>query len=709
MAAPHLPITFCLSTLALAMCFASGAIANDAPMVLQSTEVSAAGDEGPSDPVPGYVAKRTVVATKTDATLVETPQSISVITRQQMDDQAAQTLDAALRYTPGVYSQDNDLRFDQLTLRGFDAESYLDGLKLNRTTWFATPRIDPWFLERIDVLRGPTSVLYGQSGPGGLVDMQTKHPTDTPLHEVYVGIGNDDRDQAGFDFGGPLDDQGDLSYRLTGLGRMADTQTDHVKEQRIGLAPSVTWKPDADTSLTLLASYQYDPQGGLFNPVPAYGSVKHNPNGNLHPNDYLGDWDRDRFKRNQFSLGYELSHRINDTWSVRQNARYLHDDVDYYQTSLTGPLDADLRTGPAWVNVNHEHLGQFALDNQLQADIANGPLAHTVLFGVDYQRLLQQVNRGGQYFPHALDIYHPDYSALPVVPVTTHQYTAKTQIGTYFQDQIALDHWQLLIGGREDWARTDDRQDNVDTGHVSNEQRDHAFTWRSGLTYLFDNGLAPYVSYSESFQPQLGTDFEGSTFQPTTGKQYELGIKYQPPGLRSLYTAAVFDLRQQNVLTSDPVNPQYSVQKGEVRSRGIELEAHTEVTDDLSLIASYAHLDQKVTKSNDGDQGEHPTGVPDETASVWSEYTFHQGALKGFGVGGGVRYIGNSYGSADNDLKLPSHTLFDTALHYQLQKWRLALNANNVFNKEYVAYCSNEFFCYWGATRTVLASATYQW
>jgi len=703
---------FYLSRLALVVLALAPVVwADDAPIVLKDTAVTAAEAEPADGVVPGYVARNTTVGTKTGAPIVETPQSISVVSRQQMDDQAAQTVDQALRYTPGVYSQDNDLRFDQLSIRGFDADSYLDGLKLNRTTWFATPRVDPWFLERIDVLRGPASVLYGQSGPGGLVDMQSKRPTDEPLHVLQMSVGNDNRYQAGFDFGGRLDEQGDVTYRLTGLGRMADTQTDHIKDQRIAIAPAITWNIDDDTSLTLLANYQYDPEGGLFNPVPAYGTALHNPNGRLRPDDYLGDPDRDRFKRNQFSLGYAFSHRFNDTWSFRQHLRYMHDDVDYYQTSLTGPLDANLATAPLWANVNHEHLGQFALDNQLQSDFSTGPVKHTVLMGADFQRLLQTINRGGQYFPSAINIYNPDFSALPRVPVSINQYTTQSQFGVYLQDQLSFDHWRWLIGVRQDWARTYDNQDSALTGvNLSNtRQHDEKLTWRSGLSYVFDNGVAPYVSYSESFQPQLGTDRLGATFVPTTGKQYEAGVKYQPVGSRSLYSAAVFDLRQQNVLTTDDVDPNFATQKGEIRSRGIELEAHAEVTSNLSLIGFYTWMDQRILKSNDGDQGEHPTGIPGKSASLWADYTFHDGPLQGVGFAAGARYFGPSYGSADNTLEVSSRTLFDAAAHYDVQNWRLALNASNLFNKEYLAYCSNGFLCYWGATRSLQASATYRW
>lgn len=684
--------------------------------IRQLPVVSVTGDaiETADGPVPGYVARRSSAGSKTDTPLVETPQSVSVVTRQQMDDQAAQTVDQALRYVPAVYSQDNDLRFDQLTIRGFAADSYLDGMKLNRTTWFANPRIDPYFLERIDVLRGPASVLYGQASPGGLIDMVSKRPTAEPLHSIEMGIGNDQRYQLGFDLGGPVDQDGKWLYRVTGLGRDANTQTDHVKEQRIGIAPALTWQPSGDTRLTFLGSYQYDPEGGLFNPVPAYGTVRWNPNGRLHPGDYLGNPDTDRFRRTQYSAGYLLEHRFNDLLQVRQNVRYLHDDVDYYQTSLSSPLAPDQRSAYMWANVNREHLSQFTIDNQAQFDFGTGAVRHTVLAGLDYQYLQNDIRRGGQFLSnYPIDIFRPDYTGYPRVPITVDETTRLAQVGAYLQEQLRWERWVLTLGGREDYASTRDVQDNAITGAgmVSSRTGDHAFTWRGGLSYRFDNGIAPYASYSTSFQPQSGTDWSGDPFIPTRGKQYELGIKFQPDTMRSYATVAVFDLRQTNVVTPDPDpdHPQASVQSGEIRSRGLELEAHAELTRELNVIASYAYLDNVVTKANNATQGKHPTGIPKHMASTWADYTIHGGELNGLGFAAGVRYVGRTYGSADNDLVLPARVLVDAAVHYDTGRWRLALNASNLFDKQYLAYCTSPMICYWGASRTVLATARYQW
>jgi len=701
---------------AVALCFgvpaavhAQSSAGTGNPALPEITVSGQRSGDSPTGPGNGYVATRSRAGTKTDTPIIETPQSISVVTREQMDAQAAQTLDAVLRYTPGVYSQDNDIRFDQLSARGFDIDSYLDGLKLVRTNWFVTPRIDPYFLDRVEVLHGPASVLYGQATPAGVVNMVSKRPTEETFHRIDFQVGNDDRYQVGFDVGGPVNADGNVLYRVTGLARYAGTQTDHVREERYAIAPSVTIKPGRDTTLTILTSLQYDPAGGLFNPVPTVGTVRPNVNGQLSPGSYFGDPNRDHMERTQGSLAYIFEHRFSDALTVRQNVRYLHDDINYYQTSITGTLSANGRLAPIWSNVNDEHLTNFAVDNQAQIKFATGALTHTALVGVDYQRTLIGINRGGGLTGN-IDIYNPNFSVLPTVPITTLENYSLTQVGVYLQDQIKFGNWALSIGGRKDWTTSDDAQRAVGSNAVTTKrQSDSAFTWRGGLSYLFDSGLAPYVSYATSFQPTIGSNVGQSPFVPTTGKQYEAGLKYQPKNLDALFTVALYDLRQQNVLTADPLVPTRSVQTGEVRSRGIEFEAHANVTESLKAIASFSKMVQDISKSNTNNLGKRPTAQPNQMASLWLDYTIQGGALDKLGFAGGVRYVGRSYGNADNTLEVASRTLFDAAIHYDYnQHWKFALNAANLLNKEYVAYCNN-VLCYWGATRAVLATARYQW
>ncbi|QGZ65143.1 TonB-dependent siderophore receptor [Paraburkholderia acidisoli] len=657
--------------------------------------------------VDGYVAKRSVAGAKTDTPVTEIPQSVSTVTRDQMDAYAAQTVDAAIRYVPGVVSQDNDLRFDQVTSRGFNLgdDSYLDGMRLLRTTWYATPRIDPYFLDRIDVVRGPVSVLYGQSSPGGALLMTSKLPTAYPFHEVQMQIGSDNRYQGMFDLSGPVDQNGTILYRVTGLARDADSQTDHVKEQRLAIAPSVTFRPDRNTTFTLLGSYQYDPQGGLFNPVPAAGTVLPNINGTISSHDYLGNPATDRFKRTQLTLGYLFEHAFSDAWKFRQNARYLHQDIQFYQNSIFGSLADDQRTAGLYTNNNDEHLANYTLDNQLEGKFDTGALNHTVLFGFDVQRVTNRISRG--YGLGTIDIFAPDYSAIPYVVDTTKEYIGQTDLGLYAQDQIRYGGWTLTLGGRQDWAYNTDTTDGVQT-----RSHQHAFTWRAGLSYEFQTGIAPYASFAKSFQPYAGSTFDGTPFQPTRGKQYEVGVKYQPKGYNALFTLAAFDLRQTNVETLDDDHPGFTKQTGEIRSRGFEAEARMGLAEGLNVIASYAYLNQTVISAaaDDPSLGKTPpTGEPVNMASLWLDYTLQRGGLRGLGFGGGVRYIGASAGDDANTFKVPSHFLVDATVHYDVRNWRFAINANNIFNRQYIAYCNSSTQCYYGSDRSVIGTARYQW
>jgi iron complex outermembrane receptor protein len=686
---------------------ASGSTAGDAASSHTLPAVVVSAPAGDDSGTVGYVAKRSAAGSKTDTPLTETPQSVSVVTRDQMDAQAAQTIDAAIRYVPGVTTQDNDIRFDQITSRGFDLsdDSYLDGMRLMRTTWYATPRIDPYFLDRIDVVRGPVSVLYGQASPGGALLMTSKLPTTYPFHEVQAQIGSDNRYQGMFDLSGPVDQNGTILYRVTGLARDADTQTDHVKEQRLAIAPSVTFRPDKNTTLTVLSSYQYDPQGGLFNPVPAAGTILPNINGKISSHDYLGNPDTDRFKRQQFTIGYLFEHAFNDTWTVRQNVRYLHQDIQYYQNSIFGSLAPDQRTAGLFTNNNDEHLSNFTVDTQAEAKFDTGPINHTVLFGFDVQRVTDNISRG--FSLGTIDIFAPDYSDVAYVPDTTKQYIGQTQYGLYAQDQLRYKKWTLTIGGRQDWARNSNTTDGV-----ASDSQQHAFTWRAGLSYEFDSGIAPYASFANSFQPYAGTTFNGTPFEPTRGKQYEVGVKYQPKGYNALFTIAAFDLRQQNVETNDDAHPGFTVQTGEIRSRGFEAEARVSLTDSLNVIASYAFLNQRVTSAapDDPSLGKGvPNGSPTNMVSLWLDYTLHGGDFRGLGFGAGARYIGASYGDTANTFQVPSHFLVDAMVHYDVRNWRFAVNANNLFNRQYIAYCNSGTQCYYGADRSVIGTVRYQW
>lgn len=669
-----------------------------------------------------YVADMSSAGTKTDARLLDTPQSISIVTRQQMDDQAVQNVRQALRYTPGLtaeYRGAGGSRYDTVIYRGFGGGvnydySYLDGMRLLGAN-YAVPQIDTYNLERIEVLRGPSSVLYGQGTPGGLVNLVSKKPTATPLHEIELQAGSHDFAQAAFDFGGPVDEAGKVLYRLTGVTHTGKTQIDYQKDERIAIAPAVTFRPSADTSLTILAQYQHDPYGGYFGFLPAVGTIQDLPGGGRIGRSFFdGSPQFDEFKRTQTAAGYLLDHRINDVWSVQSNFRYMQAKVDYKSVYTTG-LNAADPANPLLTRraiINRADMDAVTADNHAQARFNTGAIAHAALFGIDYQRLSYRDDQGMGAAP-SLSINQPDYSAAIDTPaITTRSKQTLDQIGLYAQDQLKLGQWTLLGGIRQDWAGND-RVDRING--ASTDQSDRAFTWRLGSVYEFENGVAPYVSYSRSFQPVADADANGNLFKPTRGEQYEAGVKYQPPGQDAFITAAVYQLTQSNVLTTDPANTNYSIQTGEVRSRGLELEGKASLTRNLELLASYTYMDNVNTRSTTA-QDKHPTYVPRHTANAWANYTFRAGALAGLSVGGGVRYVGSSYANADNTMKVSPFTVVDAAVRYDLGQsipalkgLTAALNASNLFDHEYVSACATATKCFYGAGRTVIGSLTYRW
>ncbi|MBF5005101.1 TonB-dependent siderophore receptor [Diaphorobacter caeni] len=669
-----------------------------------------------------YVAKRASSGTKTDTPLIAVPQSISVITRDQIDEQAVTSVREALRYTPGLVSEyrgAGGTRYDTILYRGFGGGinydySYLDGMRLLGAN-YAIPQVDPYHLERVDVLRGPASVLYGQGTPGGMINLVSKMPTPDPLHEVQVQLGTKGWKQLGFDLGGALNADGTLSYRLTGVGHDGDSQVKHQTDRRAALAGGITWQPDADTSLTLLMRYQHDPEGGYYGFLPAVGTVKPLPDGSFIPRNFFdGSPAFDQFRRTQSSIGYQFEKRIDDQWSLHSSLRFLHVGTDY-DSVFTSGVNVSNPSNPQLVRraiFNNASYNAITADNRAQYSFKTGDLSHKLLFGIDYQRLHYNEAQGMGNAP-SLSIPNPDYAAAITRPAMSSRSRQELdQIGLYVQDQIQWDRWTWLVGVRQDWAGND-RAERISGTDV--KQSDHAFTGRIGLVYQMDSGVAPYVSYSRSFQPVADADAAGRLFKPTTGEQVEVGVKYQPPGSNTLLTAAAYQLTQNNVLTTDPNNTAYSIQTGQVRTRGVELEARASVTRSLDIIASYTHADNVNTRSNTA-QDKHPTYVPDQSAGLWGSYTVRDGALAGLGVSAGVRYTGRSWADAGNTMRVPDYTLLDAAVRYDLgvanpalKGTTLALNVTNLTDKTFVSACATATKCFYGAGRTVRATMTYKW
>ncbi len=698
-----------------------------AALQLGATTISGQVVESAYGPVDGYVASRSASATKTDTPILEIPQAINVVTADQVAVQGARNLTQALRYTPGLSTggfTDRNVIADEITSRGFaPTPLYLDGAYMPYAgSLGGAPQIDPYTLERIEVLKGPSSVLFGQNQPGGLINMVSKRPTSEQRSQVKLGAGSYNRVNGAFDTSGPLDEQKAFTYRLVGLAKKGNEQVAHTNTERTLLAPSLTWTANDSTSLTLLAQLQRDDGLADYQALPRVGSLDRGPTGEHIKRDFFtGDSRYNDYKRDQYILGYDFRHDFSEDLSYRSTARYTDVRDQYKGFYLRSFVSDDAgvvdQTRANRVKLDwRQHNIAYTVDNNLEYTFNTGALQHTTLAGVDYRHFSRKYDGYNAYNVLPIDLYGKNnYDTSSVTPVLDTKWdNTIRQTGVYLQDQIRLDQWILTIGGRQDWAEID----NKDLlAHTVSSQRDNQFTGRVGLTYVTDFGLAPYVSYSESFLPTLGTaapERGGKAFDPTEGEQYEVGIKYQPFD-KTLITASVFQIKQKNVLTGDTEYPQYSAQNGEVRSRGIELEAKSSL-DNIDVLAAATYIDSIYTKSTYGDQGNRSEAIAPVSASLWVDYHFTQATIDGLTFGAGARYTGRKPGDSANSFDVLSFVVYDTTVSYDLGKLdsglrglRTSLNVQNVFDREYVSDCNYSFGCYYGQERVASVEMTYDW
>ena len=695
-------------------------------------------------PAATIAARQSATGTKTDTPIQKVPQSISVVTAEEMALHQPKSVKEALSYTPGVAvgTRGASNTYDYLIIRGFAADgqsqnNYLNGLKL-QGNFYNDAVIDPYMLERDEIMRGPVSVLYGKSSPGGLLNMVSKRPTTEPLKEVQFKAGTDSLFQTGFDFSDALDDDGVYSYRLTGLARSANAQQKGSEEQRYAIAPAFTWRPDDKTNFTFLSYFQNEPETGYYGWLPKEGTVEPLPNGKRLPTDFNEGAKNNTYSRNEKMIGYSFDHEFNDTFTVRQNLRFAQNKVSqksvYGYGMCSDPLytkdQEALKASPClsipqsqWGHtltrqyvIDNEKLENFSVDTQLQSKFATGSVDHTLLTGVDFMRMRNDIDSwfgyAGSVAPsdiYNLDRSDFDFGAHPNPSGPYRVLLKQKQTGLYVQDQAQWDKVLVTLGGRYDWA--DQSSFNRDYGNKS-ERDDKEFTWRGGVNYLFDNGVTPYFSYSESFEPASQTDANGDLFAPSKGKQYEVGVKYVPEDRPIVVTGALYQLTKTNNLMADPNGSLFSVEGGEIRARGVELEAKAALSASVNVVGSYTYTDAEYTTDTTY-KGNTPAQVPKHMASLWADYTFFDGPLSGLTLGTGGRYTGSSYGDPANSFKVGSYTVVDALVRYDLARVgmagsNVALHVNNLFDREYVASCFNTYGCFWGAERQVVATATFR-
>lgn len=698
----------CIATLTLAV---SQAFAADST-TLDTVVVSGNQDSSATAPTRGYTVKSSKSATKTDTALTEIAQSVSVVTRQQIEDQGAQTVGEALGYSAGTFNGGRGAygQFDNIVLRGFNdgmtTNQYLDGLRLvSDGSTLAQIQLDPYFMERVEVLKGPSSVAYGTTAPGGLVSSSSKLPLDSSYHEIEATAGSHGKRALAFDYADSLSDN--VSYRLVGKAYASDTQQDYGRVEQYTLAPSLQWKIDGSNRLLLQAYLSHAPDSGTNGSLPYEGTVTAR-NGKKLSRSFYDGAANDGVMREQMFYGYQFEHDFNDSWQFRQHARYQEVSVDgtyAYQYGWSGNSNELIR----YATAEDAKTKTLLLDNQLSGKFGTGPLRHTLLAGIDYQHMDSSDNIGSGALSN-LDTDNPNYNVAYGNISKGHYQRSNQQLGAYLQDQLAWQDWRITLGLRHDQAEVSPYSES-NNGH--NGWKGSKLSKQLGIGYLLSEALVPYYSYSEGFKVSGAgnADQNGKILSPSTTSQHELGIKYQPDA-DTLLTAAIYQLEQSNVAYYDS-SAFYYKQVGDVRSRGLELEAKTRLTPRLSVLASYTRSDMEIVNGlSSATTGNTPVMAPEHMATLWADYNFGNG----LGLGGGVRYVGSMWADNENTAKLPSYTLLDMALRMDLARFdarlkgaSLRLNVSNLLDKEYVASCYDLSGCYYGAGRGISATASYKW
>jgi iron complex outermembrane recepter protein len=727
--------------------------------------------------VTGLRETRVSSGTKSNTPLIETPQAITVIDSSELTLRNAISLNQAVGYVAGISANQRGgtvNRYDQMNLRGFTPGIFLDGMRLLAGP-YSMPQTDFNRIDQIDIMKGPSSVLYGNGAPGGLINLTSKKPEATPSGRVELQLGNYATKRAVADVNQPLDADGKWRARIVGGWQKADGFTRNTVSERYHVSPMLAFVPDDKTSITLIAAYQHAPTGGGYSGVPAYGSVLPNPNGQLPRNLNTGEPGYEDYNHKQKAVTLLARHEFNEHLAFRSNFRFQNNKLSYRQIYVGG-----FTTTGTGLNVNtnygtiirggggaDEDFDTLTIDNSLNAKFETFGIKHDIIAGLDYLRItgenFQQFNTGQTANPLTsipnLNLFAPvygvslpsrDLTVLSAAYVNTH--TKRDQVGFYIQDQLTIGGLHLIASGR--WDRYEQFTLNKKNS-TTTPLKQNAFTMRLGALYEFDFGLSPYFSYSESFEPQAGADYLGNAFTPTTGSIYEAGLKYQPRGMKALFTLSAYELKRQNVPVADPLagtggRPTNSqVQIGETRIRGVELEGRGEIRPGVDLIFAGTYMDALITQGTPAvaavaptatrlgtsgtptTTGTIPLGTPEWMASAFLSYDFARGGaaetpIGGLSLGAGFRYVGGSYGSTSYKVvnsvttfelfKTRSFTLVDAVIGYDLGQaspslkgLSVAVNAQNLFDKRHVSACPFSNSCYFGAARTVVGSLRYSW
>ena len=649
-------------------------------------------------PVDGYKASRSATATKTDTPIIDTPAAIQVIPRQVIEDQGARRLIDVVRNTSGVQIHgSNGNRQDIIQIRGFSAYRLARNGFLSAPSYGDAGQLGLANVERVEVLKGPPSVLYGPADPGGLINIVTKKPEAEPQYSVTGRAGSFDFYRGDIDLNQPLTEDGELLARFIASYQNSDSFRDRfIDSERIQVAPSLRWVPTSRTTVDLELEYYEQDQQNDFGLVAVDGNALALPRER-----FLGE-PGDRVEADELRIQTTIDHRFNDDWSLRTLARFSDTSQTPTQSYPFG-LAADGRTLNRRFYDVHASWQNYALQANLTGQFETGPLEHQLLFGADgnFTRFESQ-SRSADLDP--IDIFNPVYGA--TFGPLSDPFKQDRRIdfyGVYLQDLISFgDHWKLLLGGRYDTAKTQfDRN-----GASVTDKWDQAFSPRAGLVFQPIDDLSLYASYTTSFLPPLsGASFDGEAFEPEEGEQFEIGVKRDWFDGRLSTTLAAYQLTRSNVSTADPQNPTFSIQVGEQRSRGVEFDIAGELAPGWRIIGSLAYLDAEVTKDNALPVGNRLINAPEWSGSLWTAYAFQDKPLRGLEVGGGVFAVGDRKADFDNRVDVDGHARVDLFARYEVNdNIGLALNIENLFDKKYVEGVRDPNFIDVGAPRSVFGT-----
>ncbi len=707
-----------------ASCAVAMVLAASAPIaVAQQVESADAGEsESVQEAVIVIGSAGAFGATKTDTPIVETARSLSVETSDLFIDKGALNLSQTVGYLAGVTAETYGFttRGDFVSSRGLSIPRYRDSVQ-ELFGSYNTTRADVYTIEQVEVLKGPASVLYGQGSPGGIINYTSKTPRDTFGGELAAEIGNNDRYQIAGDVTGPVAGSGGkLQYRLVGLYRETGSQVDYVDEQTHILMPSLSWLPTPDTKFTLIGLFQDTKSDTAAQFIPVEGTLLPLADGTYIDQDvYAGEPDFNRFNTKSKQVTLLGEHKLNDVFSVEATALWRSGEADYHQAwptflgagasrYLNNALGVSLFTPTTVARTFYQGdntSDQVAGDVRLRANFATGLVDHQVLAGIQVQDVETDSNSsyyfgGGALagdFRYVLDLANPVYGAFPDQSVFDAIYNDQPvqevqDLGVYVSDQMSYGNWRFTLGVRSD---------NVENSSAGVTQKDDAVSASVGALYRFDNGFAPYASYSESFEPVIGTDLQGNQMKPREARQYEAGVKFEPKGLPGLITLAYYDIEITNLPNPNSFPGDAAQQQGVSTLKGLELEGRLQVEDFYFQFAA-STIDAK------DPNGFELSAQPDGSASLWTTWR-PSGELSGFKTGGGVRYVGKSV-SENGTVRYvtPDYTLIDMMVGYEWDRWDLQVNARNLTDETYLTSCLTRGDCFPGVRRSVVASLRYR-